>query len=156
MNPWQGGWEEGADGSEQVARWTLKIEFKKATPPPPSFTPEKCQHSWFRCCLSTLYQCDFSAPASLAPPSVLHLSWSHSVHCSGLSLPLALSVHRCINALSTSSLRGDSGFRSNCFSAGDNVHNSLPAPRCHSGGPFSYNQTDWISVFVCGVTTHPR
>lgn len=80
-----------------------------------------------------------------------------TVHCTGLSLrlscslPLSPSVYGCINAISTSSLRENSGFCCNCFSAGDNVCNLLSASRCHLGGSFLYSQADQISVcvYVC-------
>lgn len=141
----------GADGSEQVKRWTLKIELKKKKKKPTTtqFHPGEMSalsvpllliHSrslWF-------FPCHSTSP-SLSAPSVLHLSWSHSVRCSGLwhliSLSFSLSLYELLLSLPLPSERTQVSALT-ALVQGDNVCNSLPAPRCHSGGPFSCNQTD--------------
>lgn len=82
----------------------VENRIKKKKPATTQFHPREMSALLVPCFLSTLHHCDFfsprhSIPLSLSPPSVLHLSWSHSVHCSGLSLPLSCYLSLYIGAL---------------------------------------------------------
>lgn len=133
----------------------VENRMKKKKPSTTQSHPRETSALLLPCFLSTLHHSDFfpvilSLRHSL--PHLLCVCPEVIVHCTGLSLllscSLSLSVDGCINAPSPSSLREDSGFCCNCFSARDNVCNSLSAARCHSGGLFLYSQADRINMCV--------
>lgn len=139
----------------------VENRIKKKKPATTQFHPREMSALLVLCFLSTLHHRDFffspchSIPLSLSPPSVLHLSWSHSVHCSGLSLPLSsslsLSGYRCINALSTSSERTQVSAVT-ALVQGMFVNHSQLLSAIQEGHSFTVRLTESVCVCVCADT----